>query len=468
MKLHPKVLSLVLGILIISMAVLSIPLYWYLRSALEKELDKRLLSAALVISNNLNEDFIDILIKEPELPHVREKFENELVKFAMVEIYGVSIYKKNGVLLAKRNFQDVEVNGLQPLLLSFTKLIKNQSTVSEIFELDNGIFVKAAAVPYKLNGHTSAIVIVWAGAEFMTVIDQILGSIFWIILVTIIVAVSLTIVFSQSLIKPVKALSYYAKSIEKNIHTEPINLNRQDEYGDLNRSLIDMHTEIKKHEQSTKQLLSGIAHEIKNPLGGMEIYAGLLNEEFSKNPLNRNFKEHKSYLKKITQELHHLKQIVLEYLDYARPAGSTIEKVSIQSVCEDVFRILQPEMKQKNIHYHLTGEGVVLGDKSKIRRVFLNLLKNSYEAVDESGEIGVNIQNSNESIKIKVFDNGKGISSDDLEKIFNPYFTTHEKGYGLGLTIVKNIVDEMNGTIIVESEIGKGTNLILEFPQKKS
>ena len=216
-----------------------------------------------------------------------------------------------------------------------------------------------------------------------------------------------------------------------------------------------------------KQLLSGIAHEIKNPLGGIEIYTGLLEEALSKGSPEKDPAEPRSYLNKVTTELRHLKQIALEYLDYARPLKGHLESLAVEAIFEDVHRLLQLEIRQKEVEYSLSGKGIVLGDESKLRRVFLNLLKNSLEAVDEKGAINVSIESQDRVVSVEVADNGKGIPEADLENIFDPYFTTQDKGYGLGLAIVKNIVDEMNGTIIVDSEAGKRTRFTLRLPQKK-
>ena len=457
MKLRPKVLSLVLGILIISIALLSIPLYWYTRSALEDEMNKRLLTVCNIAANNLNKDLLNILIQEPSLSTVKETLEAELSRFITDQVDGIAIYGKGGIQLAGERKRETDHPQISVLLQTLSEMeAETKSSVSEIYQLSGGEYFKAAALTIPTPQGSPAVLVAWGGAEFMTVIDQMVGSIFWIVLISVVVGASLAIVFSQSLIRPVRALSDYARSIQKNIYSDQVDLGRDDELGDLNRSLSEMHTEIQQHEQSTKQLLSGIAHEIKNPLGGIEIYSGLLKEELPK--------EHQSYLGKITGELHHLKQILLEYLDYARPAKSDLKTLPVESVFEDAYRILLPEIKQKKIKYGLSGHGDVLGDESKLRRVFVNLLKNSLEAVNEEGSIRIIIQSENSRVRVEVSDDGAGISEDDIDNIFQPYFTTQDKGYGLGLTIARNIIDEMNGTIIVESEVGKGTKFTVELP----
>jgi len=467
MKLRPRILSLVIGILIVSFLALSIPLYWYTRSALEDEMDKRLLSTARIAAGQLSRDLLLNLTREPALSAVRLALEQELSSFLVDGIEGIAIYSQEGDELAKWSQMKSDHPQVSVLLQNFSGIGSNvESAVSEIYQFPDDGYFKAAAVSIDAGRTPSPILVVWGGAGFMMVIDQIVGSIFWIILVSIIIAVSLAIVFSRSLIRPVMQLSDYTKSIQKNIYTSIVDLGRTDELGDLNRTLAEMHTEIREHEQSMKQLLSGIAHEIKNPLGGIEIYTGLLEEAFSECAYGEDSVEHRSYLEKVTKELRHLKQIVLEYLDYARPLRSHLEPLAVEAIFEDIHRILHPEMRQKNVQYSLSGKGVALGDESKLRRVFLNLLKNSLEAVNERGTISINIESQDNVVSVEVSDDGKGIPEGDLADIFNPYFTTQDKGYGLGLAIVKSIIDEMNGTILVESEVGKGTKFTLRLPQK--
>lgn len=215
-----------------------------------------------------------------------------------------------------------------------------------------------------------------------------------------------------------------------------------------------------------KRLLSGIAHEIKNPLGGMEIYTGLLEESLSGEADAGELADHRTYLEKVTRELRHLKQIVSEYLDYAKPLKSHLEPLKVELILKDILLILQPEIRQKDVACQISGRGVVLGDESKLRRVFVNLLKNSLEAVDRKSTIGITIDSRDHGVSVMISDNGRGIPQADLEQIYDPYFTTREMGYGLGLTIVKSIIDEMNGTILVESVAGQGTTFTLRFPEK--
>jgi len=410
MKLRPRILSLVIGILIVSFLALSIPLYWYTRSALEDELDKRLLSIAEIAAIQLRTDLLANLVREPALVTVRATLEQDLSTFRVEGVEGLAVYTSGGVELARSQVAPSEYADIAVLLQSLLSLqYPVDRAVSELYRLSAGEYFKAAAISMEVGATAPLILVVWGGADFMAVIDKIVGSLFWIVLVSIVAAVSLAVVFSRSLIRPVMELSAYAKSIQKNIHSEPVDLGRTDEFGDLNRAISEMHAEVREHEASMKQLLSSIAHEIKNPLGGMEIYTGLLEESLSLDADAKELDDHRSYLGKVTRELRHLKQIVLEYLDYAKPHKSDLEPLQVELIFEDILRILQPEMRQKDVAYQISGQGVVPGDESKLRRVFVNLLQNSLEAVDGNSTIDITIESSPDGVNVVISDNGRGI-----------------------------------------------------------
>ncbi len=459
MNLRPKILILVIGTMLIFFVVLIIPLYWYGRSALEEELDKHLLSAVDLAAQNANQEYIRLLVQEPAFVQVRQTLEKQLELFLVQQIEGIAVYSGDGVTLAMASRGGPVKASVLPLLQSVAKF-EDHSTprISEIYELPDGQYLKGAATTIQLEDQLSVMVVIWGGVEFMAQIDQLAGSVFWIILLSILVAISLSTLFSQSLIRPVHRLASYAKTIQKNIHAAPIDMGRKDELGDLNRALVDMHQEVLENEQRNKQLLSGIAHEIKNPLGGMEIYSGLLAEEFDTESTPH------AYVEKINKELHHLKQIVFSYLDYARPLKSDLKRLQVDTLVEDVHQILAPEFKRKTVAFHLSGQGEITGDESKLRVVFMNLLKNSLAAVKDEGRIDIRIYNHTDALSVQIADDGAGIPKDKLEDIFQPYFSTREKGYGLGLAITQNIVHEMNGTIFASSKIGKGATFTLNFP----
>ncbi len=467
MKLRPKIFSLVIGILAVSIMVTTMPLYWYNRSALEDEFDKSLQSNSKLIAQLIPKTLLRALSSEPAMVSIREQLEMEMANVAIEEIDGIAIYTLQGQKLADWSRRQSVALPPSILLLAFADLSdSNRYAITELYQVADDETIKAAAIILSPGDEaTSHVLVIWGGADFVPQLDRLAGALFWITLIAIAVTVSLALFFSESLLRPVMELSGYAKAIQKNLYTGEMRLNRNDEFGELNQSLIEMHVEIRENEQSMKALLSGIAHEIKNPLGGMEIYTGLLDEALAEENPTSQLSESREYLAKVTKELGHLKQIVMEYLDYARPMKSRFEPLELDQVLDEVYRLLLPVFKKRHIAYQSEGGGTIIGDQSKLRRVFLNMLENGLEALPDGGRLDIKMHNTDSTIKIDIDDDGKGIAESDLGFIFDPHFTTKAKGHGLGLSIVKNIVDELNGTIIVNSEVGKGTRFTLELPQ---
>jgi len=460
-KLRLKILILVIGVLVISLGALAVPVYWYTRTALEHEFDQRLLLTLQLAEQNLNRSLLSALAEEPALSKVQNDVEEQLQHYTSREILGIGVYagSDNPVARSGRPFPEPS---LLPEMTIFhlSETDSSRESVSEIYRTGRHQYVKYAIRRFDTGNRIPVFVIAWGEVQFMSYFDQLKGSLFWMTLVAITVAVVLVILFSRNLINPVERLAGYAKSIQDNLNTEPVDLKRSDELGDLNRALTEMHTELRNTEQQNKQLLSGIAHEIKNPLGGLEIYTGLLEEELGEE--NR----HKDYFRKISQALNNLNQTVTSYLDYARPQKSELQQLSVSTVIEDVLSLIQPELDQHQIRFQMNGNATLSADESKLRRIFLNLIKNAAQAIPgKNGEIVVEILEQDGQAQITIQDNGEGITPDHLDMIFEPYFTTGDKGYGLGLPIVKNLTEELGGTIFVQSDLGNGTIFKLTFPR---
>ena len=465
MRLGLKISLFVLGILLISVSILSIPVYWFTRAALEQDLDDQLRLSSHLVSVQLDRDLLDILAAEPQLSAARDHFQTSLDQLCDAGLEGISIYDTDGQVLVRdagvfpaRDQLEGSLPGMMTLKSSA------EVVVSEIFPLSDNEVVKAAAQPMTMGSGRELILVVWASARYLSVFQQMRGVLLWVFPGAILLSLTLALVFSGSLVRPVRALSRYAGSIRSNLYTPAVNLQRTDEIGELNRSLQDMQTELQKQEANDRRLLAGIAHEIKNPLGGMEIYSGLLQEELKHLPDDKAG-ELRGYLEKVTLEMGHLKRIVQEYLDFARPLKNVIEEVNIASILEAVEPLLRPQLDQKDQQLVWTGNATLEADRSKLQRVFMNLLQNAMEASAPGSKLRVNMRDAEDQLYLDVLDQGKGIPEEDWQRIFEPYYSTSDRGYGLGLSIVKAIIKEMNGTVLVHKSSTAGTCIRVSLPR---
>lgn len=211
-------------------------------------------------------------------------------------------------------------------------------------------------------------------------------------------------------------------------------------------------------------LASGMAHEIKNPLTVIKTFSEYLPQKL----------EDKAFLRKfapmIAQEVERIDNLVHELLDFAKPANPILKPVNIHHLIDSTIEFLSNDCLRYQIkiykNYSISSEVCTLLDQNQIKQALLNIFLNSIEAMKNGGRLDIstcfNIDQT--SMNIKVQDTGVGITSQDLQHIFDPFFTKKDNGTGLGLSITHEIIKKHGGKIFVESFPGKGTTFILELP----
>ena len=222
-----------------------------------------------------------------------------------------------------------------------------------------------------------------------------------------------------------------------------------------------------KLEQSEKlaavgQMVATIAHEIRNPLGIIRSSAEMLEKKEHPEPARM-----KRLAGVIVEEATRLSAILTDFLDFARPRSPQMNSIEVGGVISRVRQNLEQEMIARQITWsEEDGEGraVVLGDSDLLYQAFLNLAMNAFEAMDEGGTLTIRVSPEKNRIRIDVADDGHGIKEENVQKIFTPFFTTHEMGTGLGLSVVHNLIEAHGGEITVESEEGLGTVFSVYLP----
>ncbi len=211
------------------------------------------------------------------------------------------------------------------------------------------------------------------------------------------------------------------------------------------------------------ELAAGIAHEIRNPLTSIKGFVQLMKE--SKNTP----KEHYQI---ILSELERINQIVSEMLVLSKPQSKTFLPFKIKDLVDHVLKITSHEATMYGINISILDKSInkiLFGDINQLIQVFINIIKNSIDAMPKGGNINLSIEDTLDGkVKIKVIDTGVGIPKERLEKIGEPFFTLKEKGMGLGLTISNKIIHEHKGTMEITSEVGKGTKVEILLPSYKN
>ncbi|MCE5243062.1 MAG: two-component sensor histidine kinase, partial [Desulfobacteraceae bacterium] len=213
------------------------------------------------------------------------------------------------------------------------------------------------------------------------------------------------------------------------------------------------------------EMIAGVSHEIRNPLGIIRSTAELLQSRIEND-------RQKRLSSIIVEESTRLNDILTEFLDFARPKVLRPSKCRIEEVIDRNLKVIEAEALRLGVSIerdYKTGSYILEADCDLLYRAFLNILANSLQAMPEGGALVVrtHLVNGNghpSQVEIHFEDTGPGIPQEVVKKIFNPFFTTREKGTGLGLAIVQSIVDNHNGDIEVENRKGKGTAIVIRLP----
>jgi len=221
--------------------------------------------------------------------------------------------------------------------------------------------------------------------------------------------------------------------------------------------------ETSRRLASLGRLAAGVAHEIRNPLSSIKGFATYFKERYRDNPDDQKTSEI------MIQEVDRLNRVITQLLEFARPPVVQKKRASLQSLIQHSLKMIerQASAKQLRVLPHLPSEiREVNLDPDGINQVLLNLYLNAVEAMDPGGTLSVSLSVDDGSawVKIMVSDTGSGIRKDDVEHIFDPYFTTKQTGTGLGLAIVHKIIEAHGGEVRAESEVGRGTTVTVLIP----
>ena len=211
------------------------------------------------------------------------------------------------------------------------------------------------------------------------------------------------------------------------------------------------------------EMVAGVSHEIKTPLGIIQSTAELLGGASEANETQKRLSG------VITEESSRLNRIVTEFLDFARPQVPEIKDCYLEEIIQKNLSFLRPELEKKGIlvDNNLDGRSFkIRADQDLLYRALLNIFINAIQSMKDAGTIIVNVGEEKEYYRIEIEDTGCGITKENIKKIFNPFFTTKEKGSGLGLPIVRKIIEGHEGSIGVESREGTGTKITLQLPRK--
>ena len=304
-------------------------------------------------------------------------------------------------------------------------------------------------------------------------LEEFLERLAYTSLLVMLAAVALAFFLSKYITKSLKTISEKMKNTRLEKRNEKINIkNTSEEIAVLVNSYNSMIDELEEsavqlatseREQAWREMAKQVAHEIKNPLTPMRLSVQSFQRKF--NPEDENIHQKvDEYSKTLIQQIDTMSSIASAFSNFAKMPAQKNEMLNVVEVVDLTLDIFNEDYItfQSN-----TQEIIAKFDRTQLIRVITNLIKNGIQAIpqDKQPEILVNVSDENNFVKITVSDNGIGITDENKLKIFEPKFTTKSSGMGLGLAMVKNIMETYGGTITFVTEKGKGTIFTVAFPK---
>ena len=218
-----------------------------------------------------------------------------------------------------------------------------------------------------------------------------------------------------------------------------------------------------EREQAWREMAKQVAHEIKNPLTPMRLTVQSFERKFDANDPDIKQKI-KDYSETLIQQIDTMSSVASAFSNFASMPAQQNETLNVVSVIELALEIFNEEFISFEVE---DTEIITIMDRTQLIRIITNLVKNAIQAIPESQidkHIRIKVRKQDNSVLIEVSDNGNGIEAQNIPRIFEPKFTTKTSGMGLGLGIIKNIIENYKGTITFESEFGKGTTFTVTLP----
>ncbi len=291
---------------------------------------------------------------------------------------------------------------------------------------------------------------------------------------------------SAKALKPVRTLIDGVSRIGRGDYTAQLGVRGDDEIAILAREFDAMATSLRHREAQLRtqqeallraeqfaaagRISAQVAHEIRNPLSSIGLNVELLEEAFAEARFSRENTrgEVREILSAVTREVDRLTEITEEYLRMARVARPTLMLEDLNAIVRSVVEFSREELSRSGVRVALRLEEALppaLADEGQLRQVFLNLLRNSREAMPDGGQITVETRSREGQVEARFSDTGGGMSSETQQRIFEPFFSTKESGSGLGLSVCWQILKAHNGAIDCESHPGKGTRFAVALPR---
>ncbi|TVP56362.1 MAG: sensor histidine kinase [Gemmatimonadales bacterium] len=298
--------------------------------------------------------------------------------------------------------------------------------------------------PYKYGFYrlqdSNAMLAVLVQADFLDPLTDLRQTLILGALAATILAGILAYLLATNIVRPLERLSRAAIRIQRGRWDTPVSEERGDEVGRLSRAMERMRIGVVQRDEQLRLMLAQVAHEIRNPLGGLELFASAAMESHSG-------EERARLLTRIRTEIEALNGIINDFLAFARPLDPQVRVHDIRGPLTEAAELLDLELAGEggSLEMNLADRPLMArADPDHVKRVILNLLKNAAEA---GSNVWLTAWWWNGEVVVSVLDDGPGVAAEERDRIFEPFVTDKEQGAGLGLAIVKRVVESNGGRV---------------------
>lgn len=420
---------------------------WQLRRVVEREVGERLLAMAKLAAAQVADTPVLELLPGDEQSRTTLRLRHEFDTFAqfgglsrllIVDARHRIFFDSRGELAIGSEYVRLRFDAAE-----ISRALTGEPTAAPLFYDNAGQPFKAAYAPVLTSrqGGRAGVLCVEGSAASLAALNDTRRILLTIGGLAIAGAALSAGIISRQVTRPLEKLKHAAEAIGRGDYTTALEKSGSGEVAFLARTIEDMRRAIIQRQQRQQMMLAGIAHEIRNPLGGIELFAGLLQK---KSPADMQ-----PDIEKILHELRRLKQIVQDFLEYARPSVARRQQVRLSSAAEEARELLGD--LSDGIDWRLDIDPSLSADvdADHLRRMLLNLLRNACEAVaaQRNRRITIAAERVEDRVHLTIADNGPGIAAELTAKIFEPFFTTRHNGTGLGLALVKLLAEENGGRV---------------------
>ncbi len=438
------------------------------REDLEAELGRRLRSVASAASTQLRGKYLEGLVEGDEAENLY--YEGGIRRLTrMKQATGVErLYVFDREFRTRLDTEGAPIGSTQFQAeidrRELASVFDSAASVSSLlFEGTGGRSYKAGYAPVFLSNDDRVVVLAIgadAPAEFFERLSELRKTLILYGALLVLAVTCVAILVGLRITRPVRLLAEAAERIGGGDLARPIEVTSRDEIGLLAITMETMRADLRARDERLQLMLAGIAHEVRNPLGGIELFSGILREDLEGD------KEKLSHLRRIDTEIAYLKAVVESFLEYARRPAPELERVALADVVHDVVSLEEGLLEERELAIEVDLQELYCsGDLLQLRRAVLNLVQNAIAASEQGGNpIEITLEKRGITACLTIQNHGALISPEARERLFEPFFTTKQKGTGLGLAFVKEIAQDHGGTIACTSTTEHGTCFTLTLP----